>query len=69
MFYVLKNKIMYKYIIKTMGNVDWMAVVPMLLFIAVFVGTALVWFRKEQQEVNKMANMPLDDGSLSNQQL
>jgi hypothetical protein len=55
---------MYKYIIKTMGNVDWMAVVPMLLFIAVFVGTALVWFWKEQKEVNKMANLPLDDGSL-----
>ena len=55
---------MYKYIIKTMGNVDWMAVVPMFLFIAVFVGTALVWFRKEQKEVNKMANLPLEDGSI-----
>jgi Na+/H+-dicarboxylate symporter len=55
---------MYKYIIKTMGNVDWMAVVPMLLFIAVFVGTALVWFRKNQKEVDVMANIPLDDGSL-----
>jgi Na+/H+-dicarboxylate symporter len=56
---------MYKYIIKTMGNVDWMAVVPMLLFIAVFVGTALVWLRKEQKEVNRMANLPLEDGSVS----
>ena len=56
---------MYKYIIKTMGNVDWMAVVPMLLFIAVFVGTALVWFRKNQKEVDIMANIPLDDGSVS----
>jgi hypothetical protein len=63
---VLKNKIiMYKYIIKTMGNVDWMAVVPMLLFIAVFVGTALIWFRKNQKEVDVMANIPLDDGSVS----
>jgi hypothetical protein len=56
---------MYKYIIKTMGNVDWMAVVPMFLFIAVFVGTALVWFRKNQKEVDVMANIPLDDGSVS----
>ncbi len=55
---------MYKYIIKTMGNVDWMAVVPMLLFIAVFVGTVLVWFRKNQKEVDVMANIPLDDGSI-----
>lgn len=56
---------MYKYIIKTMGNVDWMAVVPMLLFFMVFVGTALVWWRKEQKEVSKMANLPLEDGSVS----
>lgn len=55
---------MYKYIIKTMGNVDWMAVVPLVLFFAVFIGTAFVWFRKEQKEVNKMANIPLDDGSV-----
>jgi cbb3-type cytochrome oxidase subunit 3 len=62
----LKNEIiMYKYIIKTMGNVDWMAVVPMLLFFMVFVGTALVWWRKEQKEVNRMANLPLEDGSVS----
>lgn len=56
---------MYKYIIKTMGNVDWMAVVPMILFIAVFVGTALVWLQKEPKEVNKMANLPLEDGCIS----
>jgi cbb3-type cytochrome oxidase subunit 3 len=56
---------MYKYIIKTMGNVDWMAIVPLILFFAVFVGTALVWFRKDQKEVEAMANLPLDDGSLS----
>ena len=55
---------MYKHIIKTMGNVDWMAVVPMLLFITVFVGTALVWFRKNQKEVDVMANLPLEDGSI-----
>lgn len=54
---------MYKYIIKTMGNVDWMAVVPLLLFFAVFVGTALVWWRKEQKVVDRMANLPLNDGS------
>jgi Na+/H+-dicarboxylate symporter len=53
---------MYKYIIKTMGNVDWMAVVPLVLFFAVFVGTALVWFNKDRNTVDKMANIPLDDG-------
>ena len=53
---------MYKHIIKTMGNVDWMAVVPLVLFFVVFVGTALVWWRKEQKEVDRMANIPLNDG-------
>ncbi len=55
---------MYKHIIKSMANVDFMAVVPLVLFLAVFVGTALVWYFKSPKAIDKMANIPLEDGSL-----
>jgi cbb3-type cytochrome oxidase subunit 3 len=54
---------MYKHIIKSMGNIDWMAVAPLLLFFSLFVGVAFVWYRKSQKEVSRMAGLPLEDGT------
>lgn len=40
-----------------------MAVLPLVLFLMVFVGTAIVWFRKNPKTVAEMANIPLEDGT------
>jgi hypothetical protein len=55
---------MFKYIIKSMENVDVMAVLPLVLFVLVFVGTAIQWLSKSKNEVNRMADLPLNDGTL-----
>ena len=55
---------MFKYIIKTMGDVDWMAVVPLILFVTVFSITSLLWLRRNKEEVAGMAKLPLEDGTV-----
>lgn len=64
-FNYLKDKIMYKHIIKTMGDVDWMALIPLVLFISVFSITILIWALRNKTEVAEMANLPLKDGTKS----
>ena len=54
---------MFKHIIKSMNHVDVMAVLPLVLFVMVFVGTVLVWFNKNPKTVEDMANIPLEDGT------
>jgi preprotein translocase subunit YajC len=54
---------MGKYIIKTMGNVDWMGLLPLVLFVSVFVLVSIMWFRRSKQEMAEMANIPLQDGT------
>jgi hypothetical protein len=54
---------MYKHIIKSMENVDTMAVLPLVLFVVVFVGTAIQWLLKSKKVVDYMAQLPLDDGT------
>ena len=56
---------MYKHIIKTMGDVDWMALIPLVLFISVFSLTTLIWVWRSKQDVAEMANLPLEDGTKS----
>ena len=56
---------MYKHIIKTMGDVDWMALIPLVLFISVFSITTLIWALRKKTEVAEMANLPLKDGTKS----
>ena len=48
-----------------MGDVDWMALIPLVIFISVFSITTLIWVWRSQQEVAEMANLPLEDGTKS----
>jgi hypothetical protein len=54
---------MGKYIIKTMENVDWMALIPLVLFVSVFIIVSIMWFRRSKQEMAELANIPLEDGT------
>jgi cbb3-type cytochrome oxidase subunit 3 len=54
---------MFKHIIKTMGDVDWMALVPLILFVSVFSIASILWLKRSKKEVAKMANLPLEDGT------
>ena len=54
---------MFKYIIKSLANVDLMAIMPLILFFAVFIGTMIQWLLKSKSTVNQIANLPLEDGT------
>ncbi len=54
---------MGKYIIKTMDNIDWMAVTPLLMFFTVFLMVFGVWMFRSKTEIAQLASIPLEDGS------
>ncbi|MFK8006295.1 MAG: CcoQ/FixQ family Cbb3-type cytochrome c oxidase assembly chaperone [Saprospiraceae bacterium] len=51
---------MYKYILEKAGDLDWMAIVPLLIFTIVFVIITIRAFTHKKDFINHMANMPLD---------
>ena len=52
---------MYKYILEKAGDLDWMAVVPLLIFTTIFVIITIQAFTHKKAFINKMASMPLDE--------
>lgn len=52
---------MYKYILSEAGNINWMALFALLTFMFVFITSAIMIFRKNNDYINKMAGLPLED--------
>ena len=52
---------MYKYILESAGDINWMAIFALLTFFSMFVITAFVVFRSKPAFIDKMANLPLED--------
>jgi hypothetical protein len=65
MILIIKEKIMYKYILESAGSIDWMAIFALLTFFFIFSISVIAVFIKKQSFIDKMASLPLDDG-LSN---
>jgi cbb3-type cytochrome oxidase subunit 3 len=53
---------MYKYILQSVDNINWLAVASLVVFFVIFVVSALWAFMSKKEFVDKMAQMPLDDG-------
>ena len=59
---------MYKYILERAGDIDWMAIIPLLIFTIVFVIITIRAITAKKDYINKMANLPLDENdSLKNE--
>ena len=52
---------MYKYILENAGDISLMALVPMILFFVIFLGTMVRAMTKNRSYIDRMANLPLDD--------
>ncbi|MCB0653428.1 MAG: hypothetical protein KDC85_19285 [Saprospiraceae bacterium] len=52
---------MFKYILEKAGDIEWMAIVPMVLFVIIFI--VIVWraMSHKKEFVDHMANMPLQE--------
>ncbi|MCF8245981.1 MAG: hypothetical protein K9J37_14990 [Saprospiraceae bacterium] len=52
---------MFKYILQNAGDINWMAVVALIMFIVTFLsGSAWILTRKKEY-VDKVSRLPLDD--------
>ncbi len=52
---------MYKYILESAGNINWMALFALLTFLFVFVVAAVMALRKNTKEIERMAALPLQE--------
>jgi hypothetical protein len=52
---------MYKYILETAGNINWMALFALLTFVTIFTLSAYLVFKKDKEELNRLSSLPLAD--------
>jgi len=57
---------MYKYILESAGNINWMALFALLTFVTIFLLSAYLIFRKDTEEINHLSNLPLGGEELTN---
>ena len=55
---------MYKYILETAGNINWMALFALCTFLFVFLTSAILILRRSDEKIRYMASLPLDDDFL-----
>ena len=52
---------MYKYILETAGNINWMAVFALLTFVFIFLMGVYLAFIKDKKEMQHIANLRIED--------
>jgi len=52
---------MYKYILESVENLNWLAVVSLVLFFSIFVVSTIWIMTRKKDFIDKMSNMPLED--------
>ncbi len=52
---------MYKYILQSVENINWLAIGPLILFFVFF--TAVIWMALSRKKtyIDKMEQLPLED--------
>ncbi len=50
---------MYKYILETAGNINWMALFALITFMIVFVVSVVFVITKSSKQIKYMADLPL----------
>jgi hypothetical protein len=52
---------MYKYILQSVENINWLAVTTLVLFFSIFVVTTISIITRKKDYIDKMSRLPLDD--------
>ncbi len=52
---------MAKYLLESAGNINWMALFAMLTFMFIFITSVVLMFRKNDDHIKHMSNLPLDE--------
>lgn len=56
-----KSQTMYKYILQSVENVNWLAVIALLVFFVTFLLSVLWAFISKKEHMDEMSKLPLDD--------
>ena len=54
---------MGKYILENAGEIDWMAILPLLIFFTFFIGVLVYALRFSSERIRHIERLPLDDNS------
>ena len=52
---------MYKYLLQSIENINWLAIVPLLIFFIFFISVTVLALRKNKSYVEKMGRLPLEE--------
>jgi hypothetical protein len=55
---------MFKYILEGIGNINILAILSLLTFVAMFLIGAVTIFRRRPEFIEKMSNLPLEDNAI-----
>lgn len=55
---------MFKYILQTAGNFNWMAIFALITFFTIFIMAVYLAFSTKKEEIKHYASLPLEDGSI-----
>jgi len=52
---------MYKYILESINQINWLAIVPLLIFFVFFLVTIIQVLAKKKSFIEKMEKLPLEE--------
>ncbi|MEM6377815.1 MAG: hypothetical protein AAF705_06365 [Bacteroidota bacterium] len=52
---------MFKHILESAGEINWMAISALLTFFTVFMVSTVLAIRSNPKHIDRMANLPFDD--------
>lgn len=52
---------MYKYLLQSVENLNWLAVFSLVLFFTIFMGMTIWIMTRKNDYLDKMSNLPLED--------
>ncbi|MDX1684710.1 MAG: hypothetical protein R3275_05690 [Saprospiraceae bacterium] len=52
---------MYKHLLKSAGDIDWMALLPLLIFVAFFIVILVLTITRKKSHIRHMKELPFED--------
>lgn len=52
---------MYKYILESIDQINWLAIIPLIIFFLFFSMTVIRVMKEKKSHIEKMENLPLED--------
>jgi len=51
---------MYKYILESVNQINWLAIIPLLIFFTFFAITIIRVMKQDKEHIKKMENLPFE---------